>query len=53
MNVLLGIVGHSPVLDDYPLGPQLMKNLEGRDWDEINIKIVYYIYSFSIDHFSV
>ncbi len=39
MNVLLGIVGHSPVLDDYPLGPQLMKNLEGRDWDEINIKI--------------
>lgn len=39
MNVLLGIVGHSPVLEDYPLGPKLMKNLEGKDWNEINISI--------------
>ena len=39
MNVLLGIIGHSPVLDNYPLGPQLMKKLEERDWDEVNVKI--------------
>jgi hypothetical protein len=39
MNVLLGIIGHSPVLENYPLGPILMKNLEGRHWDEINIDI--------------
>ena len=39
MNVLLGIIGHSPILDNYPLGPQLMKKLEERDWDEVNVKI--------------
>ncbi len=31
-KILIGIVGYSPVLDSYPLGPNLMKNLKERDW---------------------
>lgn len=30
LNCLIGIVGYSPVLDAYPLGPRLMKGLERR-----------------------
>lgn len=30
LNCLIGIVGYSPVLDAYPLGPQLMLGLERR-----------------------
>ena len=31
MRVLVGIVGHSPILDRYPLGPLLMQDLQSRD----------------------
>ena len=36
---LIGIVGYSPVLDSYPLGPNLMNNLKERDWANINVDI--------------
>ena len=38
-KILIGIVGYSPVLDSYPLGPNLMNNLKERDWANINVDI--------------
>ena len=39
MSPLLGIVGHSPILDAYPLGPQLMRNLQQQDWGEVQVVV--------------
>jgi len=38
-KILIGIVGYSPVLDSYPLGPNLMNNLKERDWANINVDV--------------
>ena len=38
-KILIGIVGYSPVLDLYPLGPNLMNNLKERDWANINVDV--------------
>ena len=39
MRVLIGIVGHSPILDSYPLGPLLMQDLQNRDWGTMIVDI--------------
>ena len=39
MRVLIGIVGHSPILDRYPLGPLLMQDLQSRDWGAMIVDI--------------
>lgn len=39
MRVLIGIVGHSPILDRYPLGPLLMQDLQDRDWGSMIIEV--------------
>ena len=38
-KILIGIVGYSPVLDSYPLGPNLMNNLKERDWANMNVDV--------------
>ena len=39
MRALIGIVGHSPILDRYPLGPLLMQDLQSRDWGTMIVDI--------------
>ena len=39
MRTLIGIIGHSPVLETYPLGPLLMKNLQQQDWGSMQVDI--------------
>ena len=39
MRTLIGIVGHSPILDAYPLGPQLMRNLQQQDWGAAQVVV--------------
>ena len=39
MRALIGIVGHSPILDRYPLGPLLMRDLQSRDWGTMIVDI--------------
>ncbi len=39
MRALIGIVGHSPILDRYPLGPLLMQDLQNRDWGTMIVDI--------------
>ena len=39
MRALIGIVGHSPILDSYPLGPLLMQDLQSRDWGTMIVDI--------------
>ena len=38
-KILIGIVGYSPVLDSYPLGPNLMNNLNERDWTNMHVDV--------------
>tara|TARA_A100001234_G_scaffold218355_1_gene227215 strand:+ start:445 stop:1086 length:642 start_codon:yes stop_codon:yes gene_type:complete len=38
-KILIGIVGYSPVLDSYPLGPNLMNNLNERDWANMHVDV--------------
>ena len=38
-KILIGIVGYSPVLDSYPLGPNLMNNLKERDCANMNVDV--------------
>ena len=38
-KILIGIVGYSPVLDSYPLGPNLMNNLNERDWINMHVDV--------------
>jgi hypothetical protein len=30
--VLIGVVGYSPLIEAYPLGPRLMRRLEAEPW---------------------
>ena len=39
MRALIGIVGHSPILDRYPLGQLLMQDLQSRDWGTMIVDI--------------
>lgn len=38
-QVLVGLVGEAPVVEDYPLGPQLRRRLDGVDWTGIKVSI--------------
>ena len=38
-KILIGIVGYSPILNSYPLGPVLMENLKGRNWDNLIVDV--------------
>ena len=38
-SVVIGIVGYSPVLDRYPLGPRLMRALERGPWPDCEVAV--------------